>query len=128
MTATYSHKALIDKLGYREGDTVMLFDPVDWFVDYLAEKGVVISHEHPTTWAHGFFTEKDDIANFLQFVISRDVLKGFWVCWPKKASAMETNLTEQTFRDVILPTGWVDTKVCAIDETWSGLLFKRRAH
>ena len=46
---------------------------------------------------------------------------GFWVAWPKKASGVATDMTEDVVRAVALPTGLVDNKVCAIDETWSGL-------
>jgi hypothetical protein len=49
-----------------------------------------------------------------------------WVAWPKKASGMKSDLTEDVLRDVILPTGLVDRKVCAVDDTWSGLLFSWR--
>ena len=49
-----------------------------------------------------------------------------WVCWPKKASKMPTDLTENVVREIGLAAGMVDTKVCAIDETWSGLRFVRR--
>jgi hypothetical protein len=45
----------------------------------------------------------------------------FWVCWPKKASKVPTDITEDVIRDVVLPTGLVDVKVCAVDDTWSGL-------
>jgi len=44
-----------------------------------------------------------------------------WVSWPKKASGMETDITEDTIRELALPLGFVDVKVCAVDETWSGL-------
>jgi hypothetical protein len=44
-----------------------------------------------------------------------------WVCWPKKASKVKTDVTEDVVREVLLPTGLVDTKVAAVDETWSGL-------
>ncbi len=44
-----------------------------------------------------------------------------WVSWPKKAAKLPTDVTEQTIRDVALPMGWVDIKVCAVDEIWSGL-------
>ena len=51
-----------------------------------------------------------------------------WVAWPKKASGVATDVTEDTVRDVALPLGIVDVKVCAIDATWSGLkLLRRRA-
>jgi hypothetical protein len=49
-----------------------------------------------------------------------------WVSWPKKASGVATDVTENVVREVGLPLGWVDVKVCAIDETWSGLKFYRR--
>jgi hypothetical protein len=44
-----------------------------------------------------------------------------WVAWPKRASGVPSDITEDVVRDVVLPTGLVDVKVCAIDETWSGL-------
>jgi len=46
---------------------------------------------------------------------------GLWICWPKKASKVPTDMTEDVVREVALPTGLVDNKVCAVDETWSGL-------
>jgi hypothetical protein len=46
---------------------------------------------------------------------------GLWIAWPKRASGMATDITEDTIREVALPTGLVDNKVCAIDDTWSGL-------
>jgi hypothetical protein len=46
---------------------------------------------------------------------------GLWIAWPKRASSMATDITEDTVREVALPTGLVDHKVCAIDDTWSGL-------
>lgn len=49
-----------------------------------------------------------------------------WVAWPKRASAVPTDITEDVLREELLPTGWVDTKVCAVDETWSALRFHLR--
>ncbi len=46
-----------------------------------------------------------------------------WVCWPKKSSPLWTGISEQDWRDDLLPTGFVDTKVCAVDADWSGLKF-----
>ncbi len=48
---------------------------------------------------------------------------GYWIAWPKRSSGVPTDLTEDMLREVLLPTGLVDNKVCAIDETWSGLRF-----
>ena len=49
-----------------------------------------------------------------------------WVAWPKQASGVATDITEDVLRAELLPTGWVDNKVCAIDEVWSGLRFVQR--
>jgi hypothetical protein len=49
-----------------------------------------------------------------------------WVAWPKKSSGVATDITENTLREDLLPSGWVDVKVCAIDATWSGLKFVLR--
>ncbi len=43
-----------------------------------------------------------------------------WIAWPKKASKVATDITEDVLRELLLPTGWVDNKVCAIDDTWIG--------
>ena len=51
---------------------------------------------------------------------------GVWVAWPKKTSGVATDITEDVLRAELLPTGWVDNKVCAIDDTWSGLRFVMR--
>ncbi len=51
---------------------------------------------------------------------------GFWVSWPKKSSKLFRDLTEDGVREIVLPTGWVDVKVCAVDADWSGLKFLRR--
>jgi hypothetical protein len=72
------------------------------------------------------------------FVTSRRALEGnlpkvmpqrgrsLWVAWPKKASGVKTDVAEDVLRQVLLPHGVVDRKVCAIDQTWSGLLFSWR--
>lgn len=49
-----------------------------------------------------------------------------WISWPKKSSKVQTSITEDVLREILLPTGLVDVKVCAIDETWSGLKFMIR--
>ena len=58
-----------------------------------------------------------------------DVDGGLWIAWPKRASGVPTDMTEDVVREVGLPTGMVDNKVCAIDDTWSGLrLVLRKEH
>jgi hypothetical protein len=87
---------------------------------------VVGSHGLPALWAHGFFKSQAELDTFLDTIDLDSIEKGLWVSWPKKTSGIKTDLTEQTFRDKILPLGWVDIKVAAIDEIWSGLKFTRR--
>ncbi|MDX6633587.1 MAG: hypothetical protein QOG26_1592, partial [Solirubrobacterales bacterium] len=58
--------------------------------------------------------------------ITRAIDAGLWIAWPKRASGVETDITEDIIREVALPRGWVDHKVCAIDETRSGLRLARR--
>ena len=66
------------------------------------------------------------LAGFLDNTELGEIEKSLWVSWPKKSSGAQTDLTEQDFRDAILPLGWVDTKVISIDDTWSALKFLRR--
>ena len=77
-----------------------------------------------TIW---FVTSRREFERRLD-AVARAVGEGtLWMAWPKGSSGVETDITEDTIRDVVLPRGLVDSKVCAIDETWSGLrLTKRR--
>lgn len=122
----YSGTPLIDKLGYKLDETICLVDAPAAFKAYLNEEFRDPITTLPAQWLHGFFTSQAQLRDFLDTTDLAKIAGGFWVSWPKKSSGIETDLTEQTFRDLILPTGWVDTKVCAIDDTWSGLKFLRR--
>jgi hypothetical protein len=72
--------------------------------------------------AHMFTSQRRDLEKMLRTL--RTALKpdaAIWVSWPKKASKLSTDITEDVIREVALPMGFVDIKVCAIDDTWSGL-------
>ena len=72
--------------------------------------------------AHLFVTERAELERLVEDL--RPLLRPagqIWVSWPKKASKIPSNVTEDVIRDVILPTGLVDVKVCAVDSVWSGL-------
>lgn len=72
--------------------------------------------------AHVFVTERAELERLLASLRHQIAKDGqIWVSWPKKVSKVETDITEDTIREVCLPLGLVDTKVCAVDETWSGL-------
>jgi hypothetical protein len=125
--AGYSGTPLAKKLGIKEGSSLVLLAAPDGFDDVLAETlpdGVAVR-----TRAAGhadvvmsFHTSRADLAKRLP-ALSRvmDVDGAIWVAWPKKASGVATDITEDTVREVALPTGLVDVKVCAVDDTWSGL-------
>jgi len=69
-----------------------------------------------------FHTKRADLAKRLPRLAEvMDVDGAIWVAWPKKASSVTTDITEDTVREVALPSGLVDVKVCAVDDTWSGL-------
>ncbi len=125
-TAGYSGKPLVAKLGYRPGDTVFLVGAPPPFAEYLRSQEVEVADALPATWCHGFFTASDEVRAFLAATPLEEVEQGLWVSWPKRAAKVPTDLTEQSFRDLILETGWVDVKVAAVDEVWSGLKFLRR--
>jgi hypothetical protein len=75
-----------------------------------------------TDIVHLFSTSKADLASTLKRALQHvrpDA--ALWISWPKKASKVPTDITEDTIRDVALPLGLVDIKVCAVDEVWSGL-------
>jgi hypothetical protein len=126
MNAGYSGKSLIEKLGYKPIDTVYIYKAPADFQEYLRDEHVVGSHGLPALWAHGFFERQTELYAFLDSIDLDDIEKGLWVSWPKKSSKVKTDLTEQYFRDVILPLGWVDIKIAAVDQTWSALKFTRR--
>jgi hypothetical protein len=74
-----------------------------------------------------FVRGKSDLKKGFPRLRDRLVSNGaLWVAWPKKASGVETDLSEGTVRSIGLEAGLVDVKVCAVDETWSGLKFVRR--
>jgi hypothetical protein len=78
--------------------------------------------ELPIDAAHVFVTQRADLkAKLTQFLPLLAPAGMIWVSWPKKASKVPTDITEDVIRDVCLPMGLVDVKVCAVDATWSGL-------
>jgi hypothetical protein len=129
--AGYSGTPLPRKLGIKEGHVVALLDAPGDFGTTLGEvpDGVTVK-----TTARG----KADVA--VLFVTARAALErrfdplkraifpdgGLWVAWPKRSSGVASDLTEDAVRDVALDRGLVDNKVCAIDETWSGLRLVHR--
>ncbi len=131
MTAGYSGTPLARKLGLREGDRVALIGAPDGFealLKPLPEGVTLLSRATASLDAILFVvTRRADVERRHASLASRLTPAGMlWLAWPKRASGVLTDVTENVLREVILPGGMVDTKVCAIDETWSGLRFVRR--
>lgn len=125
MSAGYSGTPLGKKLGYGDLTPVYAVGMPD---DVQAE---ITDFAPQITWsedvatagaAHGFFTERTKQEAFLAATRRGVSDTGMvWASWPKKASKVETDITEDVVRDVALPLGFVDVKVCAVDQIWSGL-------
>lgn len=124
--AGYSGTPLPKKLGIKEGHRVVLVAAPDGIEELLGElpPGVVLLRR-PRPLLDVvllFVTERRVLERRLpQLAEQLDRAGGLWVCWPKRASGVATDVTENDIRDVALALGLVDNKVCAVDETWSGL-------
>lgn len=126
----YSGKPLIDKLGVKPGTTVVLLDAPDdaeRLLEPLPDEVTLRrgnrGRRETTLW---FVRRRARFERRLESV-ARAVGEGtLWMAWPKRSSGVESDVSEDTIREVALPAGLVDTKVCAIDETWSGLRLTRR--
>lgn len=124
--AGYSGTPLAKKLDIREGAVVALLGAPDGFVDLLEglPDGVTFRTraQGHLDLAIAFHVRRADLERRLPVVLKAlDRNGALWVAWPKKASKVPTDVTEDVVREVVLPVGLVDTKVCAIDDTWSGL-------
>ena len=126
MTSSYSQTPLAKKLSLRDGQRVW-FDAMpesvqDEIGEYALDLLFVASPEEGPDASHIFVTERPAMEEKLTLLRDHMARDGHvWVSWPKKASRVATDITEDTIREVALPMGLVDTKVCAIDEIWSGL-------
>lgn len=124
--AGYSGTPLAKKLNLRDGMRVW-FDAMpesiaDEIDDYALELHFVADPANGIDAAHVFVTERAVLERRLTALRSQIAADGqIWVSWPKQASKVATDVTEDTIRDIALPLGLVDTKVCAVDAVWSGL-------
>ena len=118
--AGYSGTPLAKKLGIKSGSTLLLDGaPADYPSDGAT---VARSLSDRVDIVHIFTTSAgalDAKLHKLRDRIRDDAV--VWVSWPKKSSKVPTDITEDVIRDVALPLGFVDIKVCAVDEVWSGL-------
>lgn len=124
----YSGTPLNQKLGIKAESRVALLDAPEGFEDELAPlpPGVRIVRRLPSQVdvALLFVTERRRLERRFPTVAAAVRPAGaFWVAWPKRSSKVPTDLTEDVLREVGLPQGLVDNKVCAVTDVWSGLRF-----
>ena len=126
-TTGYSGKPLATKLGIKAGCRVKTRNAPTHYQDMLGDlaEGVKISTRlrPPVDICHIFVTRrKRQLEDWLPRYMGEIEVDGMiWASWPKKSSGVPSEVTEDTIRTVALPLGLVDVKVCAVDETWSGL-------
>lgn len=126
MPAGYSGTPLPRKLGITESTQAVLIGAPSEYESLLgvvavgAKFGAALSRK--TNFVHVFVTQREELAAHLaklRRTIRDDAV--VWVSWPKKASKVATTVTEDVIRELALPLGFVDIKVCAVNEVWSGL-------
>ena len=126
MPVGYSGTPLHKKLGYK-GDTrlVVLGEPEN-YATLLGELPAGLERQRAptktTSLVHVFVTKRQELARHLAALRTKlNPEAAVWVSWPKKSSKVPTEVTEDTIRELALPLGFVDIKVCAVSEVWSGL-------
>jgi hypothetical protein len=130
MSAGYSSTPLHKKLGIT-GDVVFtVLHAPPTFMAALGDYGEAIWQRNlipPIDVVVAFYTTKVALRDeWAKLTEAAQPAGGVWVCWPKKTSGVASDITEDVLRATLLKTGWVDNKVCAIDDVWSGLRFVLR--
>lgn len=127
----YSGKPLVDKLGVRSGDVLATVNaPPNYDALLSPLPGGARRCDAEVAGAqivHLFVRSRAELETAIGSLLEqRPTGAMVWISWPKKSSAMFVDLTEDGVREIVLSTGWVDVKVCAVDADWSGLKFLRR--
>jgi hypothetical protein len=129
--AAYSGTSLAKKLSLKDGMSVWadcMPASVAKEIKSAAKVTFNKSPKPPVEAAHVFVRKRDVLDCKLRLLLPLLATNGqIWISWPKKSAKVETDITEDTIRAVALPMGLVDVKVCAVDETWSGLKLVIRA-
>lgn len=129
--AGYSGRTLVEKLGIKSGTRIAIINPPRGFRATLGKlpTGVTVmaTARGALPFIHFFAVSRDVLES--RFPALRGALEpagALWVSWPKKASGVPTDLTEDVIRSIALAGGLVDVKVVAVDDVWSGLKLVRR--
>jgi hypothetical protein len=127
----YSGKSLSQKLGVTNGMRVAATDaPRElsaWLAPLPQGARLLGPRSRSAECVLHFVSNRSGFARAMPALVKSLPTGGiYWVCWPKKSSGVATDVTENVIRELVLPTGWVDVKVCAVSDVWSGLKFLRR--
>jgi hypothetical protein len=125
-SAGYSGTPLVRKLGIKPHTRLGLISAPEGFLSLLGELPEDVSVRSrvrgPLDVIVAFFLDRSELVRRLPALkAALDQAGGLWIAWPKRASGVATDMTEHVVRELALAAGLVDNKVCAIDETWSGL-------
>ena len=126
MSAGYSGTPLDRKLGIKPGQRIVLLRAPAGFEGQtlMLPDGVRVARRAGgmADVIVSFHTRRAELARRLPALRAMmEPAAGLWIAWPKQAAGMDADMTEDVVREIALPTGLVDNKVCAIDATWSGL-------
>ncbi len=135
--AGYSPNPLVKKLGFKDGQSAILVAVPQVLIEitHFPSFAEVTAFDAPAQSTglrridviHWFETSRARLEDFLAPIAAQLLPDGMlWISWPKKSSKVPTDITEDVLREVILPMGLVDVKVCAVDDIWSGLKFMWR--
>ena len=126
----YAGQTLPKKLGIRPGMAVLLVEAPQGFTRLLGELpenvSIQLGEEHSGELIVWFAKSRPELKRCFEALQLRQDFRFVWIAWPKKASGMTTDLTQQIVRETGLRSGLVDFKICSIDQTWSGLCFTHR--
>jgi len=125
VTAVYSGTPLAKKIGVKPGQRVRLVHrPGDWEIPGLPEGAAVADTGQITVAFYGRRADLASEANALVGSLADDGM--LWIAWPRRAAGHDSDITENSLRELFLPLGVVDVKVAALGDDWSGLKFVRR--
>jgi hypothetical protein len=129
--AGYSQRSLVEKLGIKAGTRIAILNPPPGYRATLGQlpPGVRVAStpRGQVAFIHVFTKARTELEQRLPALLrALEPAGALWVSWPKKASGVATDITEDVVRAIALPTGLVDVKVAAVDDVWSGLKLVRR--
>ncbi|GAB4379354.1 MAG: hypothetical protein Kow0042_28650 [Calditrichia bacterium] len=129
--AAYQGKSLVQKFGIKPKAKLLLINAPEGFEDELIPlpDGAKIYRDYSSRadLAVWFVYDQQELHEGLKRIPAGIGEGPLWIAWPKKTSELKSNLTQQIVRRAGLAAGWVDYKICSVNQTWSGLLFRRKS-